>query len=97
MKKKGLVAISLNEAVDILNKERVPVLLMHEDGSVEQQERWTDDLYAGIEAGVVEVMRFVDGKFEYYNGPGWKDVPQSPGQFEDSNGDEMISEGGPTG
>ncbi len=92
-----LTPVSFNEAVDILNK-KVPVLLMHEDGTVEQQEQWTDDLYNGIEAGVVDVIRFVDGKFQYYNGlgPDWTDVGGTA-ESEDSNGDEMVSEGGPSG
>ena len=41
------------------------VLLVHEGGAIEQQDSWTDDLYAAVEVGVVEVIRFHDGKFQY--------------------------------
>ena len=51
----------------------IPVLLVHEDGTIEQQS-WSDDLYAGIEAGVVEVIRLFEGQFQYYSSDGWRDV-----------------------
>ena len=52
---------------------KIPVLLVHEDGTIEQQD-WSDDLYAGIEAGVVEVIRLFEGQFQYYASDGWRDV-----------------------
>lgn len=50
------------------------LLLIHEDGLIEQVPDWDVSFQAAIEAGILEVVRFENGKYQGWEDGEWREL-----------------------
>lgn len=52
-------------------------LLIFEDGSLQQSKKLPDDYDDSIDAGALEIIRFIDSKFEFRSEYAWHSVEET--------------------